>query len=262
MRRHVWRSAVLTTVLAMPLAASAQQTTTTDTTTTADSAKPATSTGDTSQQSTTTTQTTTTTIQQTTHNGFSGSPRSEWIASGFVGSDFGNDSDGNSVNFGGSIGYLWNSWVGAEFLAGFAPDFRLSNTHALLFGSERPEVNSYMVNVMGAAPAGIEGHVQPFASAGVGAITLGSNQLNNLTGDTNNAVTNTVQPDDTRFGGNIGGGVMVFGGNWGVRGDVRYFRAFSDNNITSTGNAQQDALNTVLPGLNFWRANIGLALRW
>jgi len=165
------------------------------------------------------------------------------------------------MNFGGSLGYLWNSWIGAEFLAGFAPDFRFENN--ALFGAERPQVNSYMVNIIGAAPVGVEGHFQPFVSAGIGAMTLGSDQFNTLgTDEFGNQVQNTLQPDDARFGGNLGAGFMAFGGNWGFRGDVRYFRAFDDASIASTGNAAQDALNHVLPGLDFWRANIGLALRW
>lgn len=75
----------------------------------------------------------------------------------------------------------------------------------------------------------------------------------------------------SQLGGNIGGGVMAFQGNWGFRADVQYFRAFNDNNVTNatgltTGSGSQTGTNgvfgSVLPGLDFWRANVGLAFRW
>jgi hypothetical protein len=206
-----------------------------------------------------TTPTPTTTSQpQTTRAYFDTySNGSHWTLSGFVGSDFAQSVDGASVNFGGSLGYLYRGAIGAEFLAGFAPDFRLRNN--LVFGSERPQVNSYMFNLMGAVPFGGDERVQPFVSAGLGAITLGSNHFNN---DDPDVSENTLDPDDAHFGGNIGGGIMAFMGNWGVRGDVRYFRAFKGDALTPTGNPPQDALNNVLPGLDFWRATIGVAARW
>ena len=204
-----------------------------------------------------TTTTTTTQIRQTTTTADFDDDEglnSQWMASGCVGSDFARAVDGSSMNFGGSLGYLYKGAFGAEFLAGFAPDFQINN---LLLGSERPQVNSYMFNVIGAAPFGGYARVQPFVSAGLGAITLGSNQLND-----DDPQENTLDPDDSRLGGNVGGGIMAHMGNWGIRGDVRYFRAFRGDAITPTDNPQQDALNSLLPGLDFWRANIGLSLRW
>jgi len=185
---------------------------------------------------------------------------SHWIASGFVGSDFGNQASGSNVNFGGSVGYLWNNWIGGEFLAGFSPNFQLQSTapNAFLLNGNKPAINSYMVNAMGAAALGPDANWQPFISGGVGAITLRSGL-----GDTTNnaAVANAFNPDESRFGGNIGAGIMGFAGNWGIRADVRYFRAMSRDTIASTISSGTSDLN-ILPGLDFWRANIGVALRW
>lgn len=59
-------------------------------------------------------------------------------------------------------------------------------------------------------------------------------------------------------------------GQWGFRADVRYFRALN-NDVTNatgltTGSGSQTGPNgvfgSVLPGLDFWRANVGLAFRW
>src|SRR5262245_48053626 len=70
------------------------------------------------QQSTTTASTTTPTTQ---------SPENQWIASGFAGGNFANNAEPSSPAFGGSIGYLWNGKWGAEFDAGFTPDFALQS---------------------------------------------------------------------------------------------------------------------------------------
>src|SRR5262245_64387012 len=94
--------------------------------------------------------TTTTTTQTTTSSqGYDkrGPGKGEGFVSVFVGSNFGamNDStnldnlnEGSSLDFGGSVGYLWNKAVGAEFLAGFTPNFHLKNN--ILLG-EQPQVN-------------------------------------------------------------------------------------------------------------------------
>lgn len=200
-------------------------------------------------------QTTTTTEHTVTF----GSPANHWFASGFVGSNFGASATKSSADFGGSLGYMWSDSVGAEFLAGFTPNFQLQN--GLLLG-DRPQVNSYMINAIAGVPIGSDHQFQPFVSGGIGAITLRTDVLNNTTG---NDVSNTFRPDATRLGGNIGGGFMTYAGNWGIRGDVRYFRAFSSNNLSTTSGttpAASAVADALLPGLDFWRANIGVAVRW
>jgi hypothetical protein len=180
------------------------------------------------------------------------------FASVFVGSNFGamNNSDlsGSSLDFGGAVGYMWRKSVGAEFLAGFTPNFELHSN--VLFG-ERPQVNSYMANVIGAIPLGSEGQWQPFISGGLGALTLRSDVLSGS--NTGDVVNQTLNPNDTQFGGNIGGGVMGFTGSWGFRADVRYFRGFTSNDAVDAANPIAD---NILSGLDFWRANIGVAVRW
>jgi len=212
-----------------------------------------------------------------------------WVASGFVGSNFGNNAQSASVNFGGSVAYLWKNMYGAELDTGFTPSFQLQNN---FFGTGvKPDVNSYMANAVWAKPLGDEGRFQPFVSGGVGAISLRSGL------GVSNA---TIVPNDTRFGGDIGGGVMAFSGYWGIKADVRYLRATGTYNNTvayanptqpmptpapgpygtmSTGagttaatpsaaaTAPPTAATTslagaALSGLHFWRAKIGVALRW
>lgn len=134
--------------------------------------------------------------------------------------------------YGGSIGYLWKSAVGAEFLGGYTPDFRLYNN--ALLGSTRPDVNSYMVNLMGAIPFGTESRFQPFISGGLGALQMRTNEVVGLRG-TSAATTATGISSQSQFAGNIGGGVMAFQDNWGFRADVRYFRALNNDVTNATG---------------------------
>jgi hypothetical protein len=253
MRIHQW---VLTAALvAIPSLAAAQATTTTTTTTTPDSAtQPATTTAPEGTTQTTTTRTTTSVDLDDADSSPGG-----WFASAFVGSDFGQSADESSVDFGGALGYT-SGWFGAEFLAGFTPNFQIRNR---LFVDE-PQVNSYMFNLMAGVPIGPSKNWQPFVSGGIGALTLRSDDL---TGDISNDFEENFRSDDSQFGGNIGFGVMGFAQNVGIRADVRYFRAFGDNALENAldlnpGTFDDNSPINILPGLDFWRANIGLAFRW
>jgi len=206
----------------------------------------------------------------TTTSGWMSDQTSHWLASGFVGSNFGASANAAAPDFGGSVGYLYKNWIGGEFLAGFTPNFEAQNL--ALFSNERPQVNSYMANAIASLPLGADANWQPFISGGFGAVTLrssanGSVTTGSVSTNVSNAVTNTFAADDTRGGGNIGAGLMGFVGNWGIRGDVRYFRAFTGSNnsnvasTTGTGSAATTS-TSFLQGLDFWRANIGVAFRW
>ena len=97
---------------------------------------------------------------------------SRWVGSAFAGAVFGQEADGASLTFGGSLGYLWRGMLGADFLADFTPNFALDPSRtALLFGP-RPWFNSYMFNMIGAAPLGARGQFQPYLSAGLGALRV------------------------------------------------------------------------------------------
>jgi hypothetical protein len=174
---------------------------------------------------------------------------SHWLASGFVGSNFGASHDDASVDFGGQVGYLWNGVLGAEFLADFAPRFNINN--ALL--TQNPDLNSYMVNAIGAVPF-LDGQLQPYVSGGVGAIQLRSDV--NLGGGATSA-------NQSKAGGDIGAGLMGFAGNIGFRADVRYFRAFTTDEVSTSASTPEEVFaQGLLSGLDFWRANFGVAFRW
>jgi hypothetical protein len=54
-------------------------------------------------------------------------------------------------------------------------------------------------------------------------------------------------PDETEFGANLGFGVMTFAGQWGLRGDIRYFREIGgDVSAAAPG-------SSALEDFDFWR---------
>jgi hypothetical protein len=237
--------------VALPAAAAAQtQTTqTTQTTRTTQTAQPPSTTQPPTQPSPAT--------QTPASTSMLGGGSSHWFASGFVGSDFGDNVDNASVNFGGNVGYLWHGWVGGELLANFSPNFSLDPGRRALLGGEEPWISTYMANAIGSVPLGAEGRWQPYVSGGVGAIMLNASTI--VTGTPGNP--SRIEPDDSRFAGNVGGGLMAFAGNIGIRGDVRWFRATEASLGDITG--PESALTTpVLSQLQFWRANVGVAFQW
>ena len=255
MRLQQW---VLTAAMVAVPALAAAQATTTTTTTTPDTTSTTQTSTTTAPEETTTKTTQTTTRNKVDFDDVDSSPGG-WFASAHVGSDFGQSAANSSIDFGGALGYT-SGWLGAEFLAGFTPNFQISNQ---LFIDE-PQVNSYMFNLMAGVPVGSEKSWQPFVSGGLGMLTLRSDDLS---GDVSNDFNENFATDDTQLGGNIGFGIMGFAQNVGIRADVRYFKAFGDNALESALNLDPDTFDdssaiNILPGLNFWRANIGLAFRW
>jgi len=178
-----------------------------------------------------------------------------WTATGFVGgywSTGGQAPEANnvsgSVTFGGQLARTWG-YFGAEALADFAPKYHIDS----VFLDSHPWVNSYMANGLAIWP----GHyVEPYFSAGIGGIQMHANVLPFFPGVTDN--TSIFQ---TRWGWNFGGGTYAFSeGGLGIRADIRYFQASDANTITGT--PPNVATEALLSGINFWRANFGVAFRW
>jgi outer membrane protein with beta-barrel domain len=194
----------------------------------------------------------------------SGTTRSHWVAAGFVSSGFNNSGDSPLIDdnehhfgFGGQAGYLYRGVVGAEFLADFAPTSRDSTTVLAL--DKDSSVNSYMANAIGAYPLGAKGQFQPYASGGLGRVALATDVFN-VAG---NPESGTDRLREGRLGLNVGGGLMAFASHVGVRSDVRWFRATTDNNPPpATDPINTQVAQALLSGLEFWRANVGVAFRW
>jgi opacity protein-like surface antigen len=201
-----------------------------------------------------------------------GATRSHWLLTGFAGSNFAAETENADIDskasfsFGGDLGYLWNGILGVEAMADFSPAMEVPS---LLFASN-PNVYSYMANVIGALPLGAEGNVQPYISGGLGTITMKADVITPLVevqpvDGVENTIATTTSTSSTksRFGGNIGAGLMGFAGHIGFRTDVRYFHAMTEDTPLTDETTVADALTReVLSGLRYWRANLGIALRW
>jgi hypothetical protein len=181
-----------------------------------------------------------------------------WIMAGFVGSNFGAATTAASADFGGQIAYLWRGMFGVEGLADFSPHLKIDNAGL----SEFPEANAYMTNAIFALPLGNEGQFQPYVSGGWGGIQLRTSVFNAFLPHTTGQVAGTTAGEEVSNGGDIGAGVMGFAGRIGFRGDVRYFKASHNSNPSTTDPAVSQFTESVLSGLDFWRANIGIAVRW
>jgi len=194
-----------------------------------------------------------------------------WFASAYLGSNFSpggssafdtnlelDTGSNTSVNFGGEVGYAFSGMFGAEFMLNYSPNFELNDT--LL--QRRPRVATYMANGIAAVPIGGDHRFRPFVSGGIGAITMRATTFTSepLLG-TDVSTLDTTRNTKSRFGWDLGGGVMAFNGSWGLRGDVRYYKATTDDNLND-GTIEGLFFQRELSGLSFWNANFGIAFRW
>jgi opacity protein-like surface antigen len=175
--------------------------------------------------------------------------RADWFFTPYIGANFGGDAPDTSVNFGGSLGYMGAGVIGFEIDFGYAPDFtsgEFVDDFGTVFEGDG-EVTSFMANLIVGAPIGGQGAgVRPYASAGAGLLRRRASVEDFEDFD--------VTSND--FGINVGAGVMgFFTDNVGLRGDVRYFRGFGDDE-------PGDAIDLELGDFDFWRASLGVAFRF
>jgi opacity protein-like surface antigen len=180
--------------------------------------------------------------------------RADGILAGFIGSNLrvetgdldssGDPERANTLVYGGVLGGVQPRGLGFEIDFGYSPDF-FDAEDTLPFGV-KTSITTVMGNLVigGAAAQG----VAPFVSGGVGLIRANveaEDLLENLTRN--------------EFGMNIGGGVNVmFASNVGVRGDIRYFRAFQNEDAAD----DFPDFDIDLSDFDFWRGSVGLVLRW
>jgi opacity protein-like surface antigen len=175
-----------------------------------------------------------------------GTPRTaaaDGILAGFVGKNLGGDTLTKTTVYGGVLGGVQPKGVGFEVDFGYSPDF---------FDTEKDlGIKTSMTTLMGNLVVGgaAARGVAPFVSGGIGLIRADVHDVQGLIED--------LTRND--FGLNIGGGInAMFASNVGVRGDLRYFRSFkkeeTDDNFPDFG--------VDLSDFNFWRATVGVVLRW
>jgi opacity protein-like surface antigen len=176
--------------------------------------------------------------------------RADWFFTPYIGANFGGDTPDNSLNFGGSLGFMGAGVIGFEVDFGYSPDFGGD-----IFDDEFEDdfdfdgdqkVTSLMGNLIIGAPIGGQGQgIRPYVSGGAGLL-----RRNLSFGDTFDDI------NENDFGINAGGGIMGFiSDNVGIRGDVRYFRSFSDVE-------EGDDIDLELGEFDFWRGSVGIVFRF
>jgi opacity protein-like surface antigen len=175
--------------------------------------------------------------------------RADWVFTPYIGVNlarggdvFDIDSGKNSVNFGGSLGFMGAGVFGFEVDFGYSPDFFETSDSNAFDGN----VTSLMGNIIIGIPIGGQtgGGVRPYVSGGVGLLKSKLDDVDDF-----------FDVDQNSFGINAGGGVMVFfTDNVGIRGDMRYFRSLKDND--------EDDVDLSLGSFDFWRASAGVTFRF
>lgn len=181
----------------------------------------------------------------------------DWLLTPYVGVTFGGnanfgdvgdfeDNFEKRVTFGGSATWMGAGIIGVEVDLSTTPNF-FSNTSGdsdIEFGDGY--VASFMGNLIVGAPIGGQTGVgfRPYGVVGLGLLR------SSIDGG---GLFDDVSSSDLGF--NVGAGAHVFfTDHVGLRGDVRYFRAFQQNNDSD--------LNFELEDFDFWRGTVGVTFRF
>lgn len=191
----------------------------------------------------------------------SGTAWADWIVTPFIGWNSGGSADvsgciGNQcgvstlnkfehkIDYGASLASVGAGLPGFELDVGYSPNFFATNTasnNAFKFTN-----TSNAVTVMGnLLLSGHDRAIRPYAVGGVGLIRTNVQDF---------AQTFSVNTKND-FGFDVGAGVMGFFTNViGIRGDVRYIRAFTGSNSNVTGLG--------VSNFRYWRGSVGVSLKF
>jgi len=167
--------------------------------------------------------------------------RADWLLTPYLGVSFGGDTSGQHMTYGASVGWMGAGVIGFEVDAAFAPDL-FDEDDGLDLAIQDSNATTLMGNLIVGAPLGA---VRPYVSGGAGLIRASVSDVDEF-----------FDIDDNSFGVNIGAGVMGFvRDNFGLRGDVRYFRSLQDDN-------GGDDIDLGFGSFDFWRATVGATFRF
>ena len=181
----------------------------------------------------------------------------DWLFTPFLGSTFGGSAniggDGEDfddeferkLNYGASLAWTGGGAVGFEIDFGYSPNFfQVSADDDDFDFAGDSNVTTLMANLTLGSSAGT---VRPYAVGGLGLIKTRIEDAPQLFDDI----------DTNDFGFNLGGGVMgFFSENIGIRGDIRYFRSFQDDE------EGDDDLDIGLSSFKFWRGTVGITFKF
>jgi hypothetical protein len=180
------------------------------------------------------------------------SASADWLIIPHLGAVFGGNTTivdldqgagSRKFTFGGSFAWLTDGIVGAEADVGHTPHFfERSSRGALVLDSTVTTVSG---SVLAAVPLSVTREsLRPYLAGGVGLIHASSNDAAGI-----------FSFDSNLLALNVGGGVIGFITPFtGVRFDLRHFRNLApDDSATTTSGSTR---------LSFWRASVGVVLRY
>jgi opacity protein-like surface antigen len=182
----------------------------------------------------------------------------DWLFTPYVGYNWGgsanfinfsdvDDEFEQRANFGVSLGWMGAGVLGFEFDLGFTPNFFENTTGSSDFEFGKSNVTTLMGNLIVGVPIGGQHGVgfRPYAVGGVGLIRSSVGGADDF-----------FEVDSNDWGINVGAGAMFFfSDRFGLRGDVRYFRALTDT-------VPEDLLEVGLGDFHFWRGTVGATFRF
>ncbi len=172
--------------------------------------------------------------------------RADVVLTPYVGSLFGGDlqgTAGHKVSYGGSAAFMGGGIFGAEIGFNFTPEF-FQDTVSSPDIAQASLMGNLIIGIpMGNADQG--GQVRPYVTGGAGLLRTSARQ---------SELFDRFSSND--FAINFGGGIMAFfNEHVGLRGDIRYFRALTDDNPGS-------GVDFDLTDFDFWKWDVGAAFRF
>jgi hypothetical protein len=175
--------------------------------------------------------------------------RADWLFTPQLGGAFGN---GSGFTYGASLGWVGAGKFGWEVEWASTPNIIDTESSVRVNPLTTEEIDliddsarSLMFNaIVGGPKSGANNAFRPYFSGGLGwaRATVQSDEL--LFDETSN-----------KFAFDLGGGVMTYFHNVGVRGDIRYYQTMSSQNV-------DNALGLDLGDYDYWRGTIGVTFRW
>ena len=185
----------------------------------------------------------------------------DWIVTPFIGWNFKGAADINDggidfenkfeqkIDYGVSLAAMGAGAIGFEVDFGYSPNFFESSpdsNNGFDF-TDDSNVTTLMANAIVGIPIGGQtgAGIRPYFVGGVGLIRSSVQDVDEF-------FDVTTKND---FGFDVGGGIMgFFTSNFGIRGDIRYFRSFSGSSDNVTGIGVSD--------FNFWRGSVGASFKF
>lgn len=177
----------------------------------------------------------------------------DWLFTPFIGATFGGDAEvGGSgddfknkferrLSYGATLGWMSHGIFGFEADFGYAPNFFRADDDSSNFNLVGDgNVTTLMGNLVIGAPSG---PVRPYVSGGLGLLKSKVDDAGQFFDASRNDL-----------GYDIGAGLGFFGGNVGLRGDVRYFRSLQSND--------DDSIDFSLGNFKFWRGTLGVTFKF